>query len=67
MGEKLPDYTDTRWSSACDASEQHATFLLAKLKWVHAEATCKEEKQIDRDQATYHKTVLDKATAVLQK
>ena len=46
VGENLPDYTDMRWSSACDATEHGASFLVAELKWLHGEAGRKEEKDI---------------------
>ena len=67
VGQKLPGYTDTRWSSACDSSEHHATFLVAELKWLYAGATRNEEKERDKDQTNDHKTVLDRAVAVLEK
>ena len=40
---------------------------MAGLKWLHAEATRKEEKERDKDQANDHNTVLNRAIAVLEK
>ena len=67
VGKLLPDYTDTRWSSACEAAQHHAQFSVIEIRWLYAKGTRKEEKERDKESATAQKSILQRAIPLIDR